>query len=48
MIIAAGGSDWGPYAQVVIGCLLTVMAVFLVIEGFGIISGKKKHPIIED
>ena len=48
MIIAAGGADWGPYAQVVIGCLLTVMAVFLVIEGVGIISGKKKHPIIED
>lgn len=32
-IIAAGGADWGPWAQVILGVLLIVLAVVLVIEG---------------
>ncbi|MBR5342870.1 MAG: carbon starvation protein A [Oscillospiraceae bacterium] len=31
--ITAGGADWGPYAQAIIGILLIVLAVFLAIEG---------------
>ena len=31
--IGAGGADWGPYAQAIIGILLIVLAVFLAIEG---------------
>jgi carbon starvation protein len=40
-LIAAGGADWGPYAQAVIGILLVVLAVVLAIEGFATL-GKKK------
>ena len=32
-VIAKGGADWGPYAQVVLGVLLIVLAVVLAIEG---------------
>ncbi len=32
-VIAAGGADWGPYAQVVLAILLIVLAIILVIEG---------------
>ncbi|MGM9661127.1 MAG: carbon starvation protein A [Faecousia sp.] len=32
-IIAAGGADWGPWAQAIIGILLIVLAVVLAIEG---------------
>ena len=32
-LIAAGGADWGPWAQAIIGILLIVLAVFLAIEG---------------
>lgn len=41
--IAAGGADWGPYVQAIIGVLLIVLAVILAIEGIGTISkqGKK-------
>ena len=31
--IAAGGADWGPWAQAIIGILLIVLAVFLAVEG---------------
>jgi carbon starvation protein len=40
--ILAGGADWGPYAQVVIGVLLIVLAVILAIEGVQTIFSKKK------
>ena len=41
-IIAAGGADWGPYAQVIIGSLLTILSVVLVIEGVTTLRGNKK------
>lgn len=31
--IAQGGADWGPYAQVILGVLLMVLAVVLAVEG---------------
>lgn len=39
-LISAGGADWGPYAQVVLGVLLIVLAVVLVIEGVQTLTGK--------
>lgn len=41
-IIAAGGADWGPYAQTILAVLLIVLAVLLVIEGVRTLFGKKK------
>lgn len=41
-IIAAGGADWGPYAQVILGVLLIVLAIVLVIEGIQTLSKQKK------
>ena len=32
-LIAAGGADWGPWVQAIIGVLLVVLAVVLAIEG---------------
>ncbi len=40
-IIAAGGADWGPYAQTVLGILLIVLAVVLVIEGVQTLKNQK-------
>jgi len=40
-IISAGGADWGPYAQVVFGVLLVVLAIILVIEGVQTLTRKK-------
>ena len=40
--IAKGGADWGPYAQVVLGVLLIVLAVVLAIEGVITIWNQKK------
>nr|WP_326127651.1 carbon starvation protein A [uncultured Oscillibacter sp.] len=40
--ITAGGADWGPYAQAVIGILLIVLAVILAIEGIGTIAKQKQ------
>ena len=40
-IISAGGADWGPYAQVIIGILLIVLSVVLVIEGVQTLTKKK-------
>ena len=41
-IISAGGADWGPYAQAILGILLVVLAVVLVIEGIQTLFGKNK------
>ena len=40
-IIAAGGADWGPYAQTILGILLIVLAVVLVIEGVQTLKNQK-------
>ena len=32
-LIAAGGADWGPWVQAIIGILLVVLAIVLAIEG---------------
>lgn len=39
-MISAGGADWGPYAQVVLGVLLIALAIVLVIEGVQTLAGK--------
>ena len=41
--IAAGGADWGPWAQSIIGILLIVLAVVLAIEGIQTLAGKKNQ-----
>lgn len=41
-MITAGGADWGPYAQVILGVLLIVLAVVLVIEGIQTLAGQSK------
>ena len=41
-IIAAGTGNWGPYAQVIFGILLIVLAIVLAIEGAQTLSHKKK------
>ena len=40
-IIAAGGADWGPYAQVILGALLIILAIILVIEGVQTLKNQK-------
>ena len=40
--IQAGGADWGPYVQAVVGILLVVLALVLAVEGVQTIFGKKK------
>ena len=40
-IIFAGGADWGPYAQTILGILLIVLAVVLVIEGVQTLKNQK-------
>jgi len=40
-IIAAGGADWGPYAQVFFGVLLVILAIVLAIEGVQTLAHKK-------
>lgn len=40
-LISAGGADWGPYAQVVFGVLLIILALVLVIEGVQTLAKKK-------
>ena len=37
-LISAGGADWGPYVQAVVGVLLVILAVVLAIEGVATIS----------
>ena len=41
-LISAGGADWGPYVQAIVGVLLIVLAIVLAIEGVQTIFGKKK------
>ena len=41
-VISAGGADWGPYVQAILGVLLVVLAVVLAIEGVSTISKQKK------
>ena len=42
-VIAAGAaSDWGPYAQAILGTLLFVLAIVLAVEGCMTIFGGKK------
>ena len=41
-LISAGGADWGPYVQAIVGVLLVVLAIVLAIEGVQTIFGKKK------
>ena len=41
-VVKKGGADWGPWAQTIIGALLVVLAIFLVIEGWDTLFGKRK------
>ena len=41
--IAKGGADWGPWAQVILGVLLIVLAVVLAIEGVVTIYKQRKN-----
>ena len=41
-LISAGGADWGPYVQAILGVLLVVLAVILAIEGISTIMHPKK------
>ena len=41
-LISAGGADWGPYVQAILGVLLVVLAVILAIEGCMTIAHPKK------
>ena len=41
-LISAGGADWGPYVQAIVGVLLVVLALVLAVEGVQTIFGKKK------
>jgi len=40
--ISAGGADWGPWVQAIVGILLVVLAVILAIEGIITIAKPKK------
>ena len=44
-LITAGGADWGPYVQAVVGVLLVVLAIVLAIEGVQTIFGGKKKAV---
>ena len=44
-LIAAGGADWGPWAQAILGILLIVLAVVLAIEGVTTIINQKKAKV---
>ena len=41
IIIKAGGADWGPYAQILLGALLVILSIVLVIEGIQTLTKKK-------
>ena len=41
-VISAGGADWGPYVQAILGVLLVVLAIVLAIEGISTMSKQKK------
>ncbi|MCI8802865.1 MAG: carbon starvation protein A, partial [Oscillibacter sp.] len=42
-LISAGGADWGPYVQAILGVLLVVLAVILAIEGVATIAHPKQN-----
>jgi carbon starvation protein len=42
-MILAGGADWGPYAQSILGVLLIILAIVLVIEGVQTLKEHKAH-----
>ncbi|MDY4132335.1 carbon starvation protein A [Treponema sp.] len=42
-IIASGGADWGPYAQVILAAFMIVLSVILVIEGVTTLAKKKAN-----
>ena len=42
-LITAGGADWGPYVQAIVGILLVVLALVLAFEGVQTIFFDKKH-----
>ena len=44
-LIQAGGADWGPYVQAIVGVLLIVLALVLAVEGVQTIFGKKKAKV---
>ena len=44
-LIAAGGADWGPWAQAIIGVLLVVLSVVLAIEGVQTMLSKKNKAV---
>ena len=41
-LISAGGADWGPYVQAVLGVLLIILAIVLAVEGVSTLSKQKK------
>ena len=41
-LITAGGADWGPWVQAIVGVLLIVLAIVLAIEGVQTIFFKNK------
>ena len=41
-MIMAGGADWGPWAQSILGVLLIALAIVLVIEGVQTLKNPKK------
>ena len=44
-LISAGGADWGPWVQAILGVLLIVLAVVLAIEGVSTIAKQKKAKV---
>ena len=40
--ITAGGADWGPYVQAILGVIMIVLAVVLAVEGVMTIAKQKK------
>ena len=40
--ISAGGADWGPYVQAVLGVIMIILAFVLAIEGISTLSKQKK------
>ena len=42
-IIMAGAAGWGPYAQVIIGSLLVILALILAVEGYRTIAHPRKE-----
>ena len=40
-VISAGGADWGPYVQAILGVLLIILAIVLAVEGFVTLKNQK-------